>query len=344
MKRKLASVRVVEEILPIVGADAIEAVRLGGWACVVRKGAFQTGDQGVYFEIDAVLPDSEAFRFLWTPKGEVQRAGLRPPSFRLRTKKLRGCLSQGLFMRFDELGLSGAYENGQDLTEQLGVEKWDPPLPTGAGDTRGAFPAAVPKTDEMRVQSVPAVLEELRGHAYVATQKCDGTSATFLIDPFDGTFHACSRNWSLKEGENLYFAVARKFGVEEKLRELGGRYAIQGEICGPGIQKNPMGLASPALFIFSLFDLTTGRFLSDRELREVVQRVGLTAVPIVEEGESFAHDQASLLALAEGLYPGTKNQREGIVVRPRDELYSETLAGRLSFKAISNKYLLDERD
>ena len=105
-----------------------------------------------------------------------------------------------------------------------------------------------------------------------------------------------------------------------------------------------MGLASPALFIFSLFDLTTGRFLSDRELREVVQRVGLTAVPIVEEGESFAHDQASLLALAEGLYPGTKNQREGIVVRPRDELYSETLAGRLSFKAISNKYLLDERD
>ena len=203
MKRKLASVRVVEEILPIVGADAIEAVRLGGWACVVRKGAFQTGDQGVYFEIDAVLPDSEAFRFLWTPKGEVQRAGLRPASFRLRTKKLRGCLSQGLFMRFDELGLSGAYENGQDLTEQLGVEKWDPPLPTGAGDTRGAFPAAVPKTDEMRVQSVPAVLEELRGHAYVATQKCDGTSATFLIDPFDGTFHACSRNWSLKEGENL---------------------------------------------------------------------------------------------------------------------------------------------
>ncbi len=151
MKRKLASVRVVEEILPIVGADAIEAVRLGGWACVVRKGAFQVGDQGVYFEIDAVLPDSEAFRFLWTPKGEVQRAGLRPPSFRLRTKKLRGCLSQGLFMRFDELGLTGVHETGQDLTELLGVEKWDPPLPTGAGDTRGAFPAAVPKTDEMRV-------------------------------------------------------------------------------------------------------------------------------------------------------------------------------------------------
>jgi hypothetical protein len=70
----------------------------------------------------------------------------------------------------------------------------------------------------------------------------------------------------------------------------------------------------------------------------------LPAVAVVEEGEAFAHDQRSLLALAEGVYPGTKNQREGIVIRPREEVMSPTLGGRLSFKAISNKYLLGERD
>lgn len=344
MKRKLASVQVVDEVLPIPGADAIEAVRLAGWACVVRKGAFRAGDRGVFLEIDAVPPDTEPFRFLWTAKGEAPRAGQRPSSFRLRTKKLRGCLSQGLFMAFAELGLEGIHEPGEDLTATLGVEKWEPPLPTGSGDARGPFPGCLPKTDEMRVQSVPAVLDELRGRPYVATLKCDGTSASYLVDPFDGSFHACSRNWSLREGENLYFAVARQLDLEAKLRAEGGRFAVQGEICGPGIQKNPLGLSSVGLYVFSVFDLEAHAFVTDRAMRELCARHGLTPVPIVETGESFAHDQASLLALAEGRYPGTKNQREGIVVRALEETFSPTLAGRLSFKAISNRYLLDERD
>ncbi len=341
MKRKLASVQVVEEIIPIAGADAIEAVRLAGWACVVRKGTFERGDHGVFFEIDAVPPDTEPFRFLWTAKGEAPCEGARPANFRLRTKKLRGCLSQGLFMRLGEVGLDEGLAHGADVTDVLGVGKWEPPLPIGTGDARCSFPAVVPKTDEMRVQSVPGVLDELRGRPYVVTLKCDGTSATFLIDPFDQTFHACSRNWSLKDGENLYFGIARKLDLEVKLRTVMGRFAVQGEICGPGIQKNPLGLAAPALYVFSVFDLEARTFLPDAEMREVVRGMDLTPVPIVEAGEVFAHDQASLLELAQGLYPGTKNQREGIVIRSRDELHSEVLAGRLSFKAISNRYLLE---
>jgi hypothetical protein len=62
----------------------------------------------------------------------------------------------------------------------------------------------------------------------------------------------------------------------------------------------------------------------------------------VEEGESFAHTQESLLALAEGKYAGTQNEREGVVIRPRVERNSLLLAGRLSFKAISNRFLLKE--
>ena len=79
-------------------------------------------------------------------------------------------------------------------------------------------------------------------------------------------------------------------------------------------------------------------------MRAVAAEMDLDPVSVVEEGESFAHDQASLLALADGLYPGTKNAREGIVIRPREEAFSETLRGRLSFKAISNRFLLAEKD
>ena len=85
MIRKLASVQRVLEVVPIVGADAIEAVRINGWQCVVKKGAFSVGDRGVFFEIDAVPPDLPAYRFLWTPKAAApdktaphQKAAARP--------------------------------------------------------------------------------------------------------------------------------------------------------------------------------------------------------------------------------------------------------------------------
>jgi RNA ligase (TIGR02306 family) len=196
----------------------------------------------------------------------------------------------------------------------------------------------------MRVQSAPQLLDELRGRPYVATLKYDGTSSTYLVDPGDESFHACGRNWSIREGANVYWNVARRLDLEAKLRAQGGRYAVQGELCGPSIQKNPLALREVALFVFSVYDLSAARFLSDREMRALAAEMELPAVAVVEEGEAFAHDQASLLALAEGVYPGTKNQREGIVIRPRDEVFSPTLGGRLSFKAISNKYLLGERD
>jgi RNA ligase (TIGR02306 family) len=344
MERKLASVQRVLEIVPIAGADAIEAVRINGWQCVVKKGAFAVGDRGVFFEIDAIPPDLAPLRFLWTSKGAEPTEGTRPAKFRIRTMKLRGCLSQGLLLAPAELGLPADLPDGDDLTASLGVGKYEPPIPMGGDDLRCAFPSRVPKTDEMRVQSAPAVLDELRGLPYVATLKCDGTSGTFLVDPHDGTFHACGRNWSITEGNNSYWAVARRYDLEAKLRARGGRYAVQGEVCGPGIQKNPLGLAAIGLYVFSVYDLVAARFLSDAEMRALAAEMGLDPVPVVEEGDGFAHDQPSLLALADGLYAGTRNPREGIVIRPRAEVFSPTLNGRLSFKAISNRYLLAEKD
>jgi RNA ligase (TIGR02306 family) len=344
MERKLASVQRVIAILPIAGADAIEAVQINGWQCVTKKGEFAIGDLGVYLEIDAIPPDLPPYQFLWTPKKEPLGSVPRPPKARIKTMRLRGCLSQGLFMPLGVAGLATDVVEGADVTEVLGVGKYEPPLPSGMGDARAAFPRLVPKTDEIRVQSLPEVLNELAGQPYIITQKYDGTSATFLIDPDDGTFHACGRNWSILPGDNCYWAVATLHELEARLRALEGRYALQGEVCGPGIQKNPLALAKISLFLFNVYDLVAHRHVDDAELRRIANEIGVPAVAIIEQGESFAHDQASLLALAEGKYPGTSNEREGIVIRPREDRYSPALNGRLSFKAISNRYLLDERD
>lgn len=349
MQRKLASAQRVLDISPIENADAIELVRINGWQCVTKKGEFTPGDLGVFFEIDSIPPDSEAFRFLWTPRtaaeGEVVA---RPEKFRIRTMRLRGALSQGLFLPLAALDLSpGEAAEGDDLTERLGVGKYEPPAPAGMGEWRAPFPAMIPKTDEMRVQSVPAVLEEMQGRPYAITLKYDGTSATYLIDPRTDKFHACGRNQSVRDGQNLYWRMAHALDIEARLRAVGeGRYAVQGEIVGPGVQKNPLGIKEIALFAFNVFDLKASppRYLGHDEARAVLADLGIPAVETVEEGASFAYGQDDLLRLAEGKYPGTQNEREGVVIRPKAEAYSTALGGRLSFKAISNRYLLKEQD
>lgn len=348
MQRKLASVQRVLEIHPIANADAIELVRINGWQCVTRKGEFALGDFGIYFEIDSIPPDTELFRFLWQPKVKPEDGSrptepvARPEKFRIRTLRLRGTLSQGLFIPIGQFELGEVIE-GDDVTTRLGVGKYEPPAPTGMGDFRASFPGFLPKTDEMRVQSVPAVLDELLGQPYVATMKYDGTSATYCVDPRDEQFHASGRNFSVLPGENIYWQMAMKYGLEAKLRSAS-HLAIQGEIVGPGIQKNPLALKEKALFVFNVFDIRETRYLGHDEARQVLDQLELPTVQVIEEGESFGHSQESLLTLAEGKYPGTNNEREGIVIRSRREKSSLTLGGRLSFKAISNRYLLKETD
>lgn len=353
MQRKLASVQRVLNIAPIAQADAIELVQIQGWQCVTKKGEFRAGDHGVFLEIDAVPPDTKPFRFLWTPKqptGEQDNLTpaaaepvARPDKFRIRTMRLRGALSQGLFLPLGELGLPGDLPDGEDVTEQLGVTKYEPPAPAGMGDWRGPFPAFVPKTDEMRVQSAPTVLDEMRGLPYVITLKYDGTSATFCLDPRDDSFHACGRNQSIADGPNLYWRMARKYDIPAALRRRPN-LAVQGEIVGPGVQKNRLGLGEVCLFAFNVYDFERAAYLDHDDARAFLAQSNIPAVETLETGDAFAYTQNYLLALAEGKYPGTSNEREGVVIRPRRETYSPTLNGRLSFKAISNRFLLKEQD
>lgn len=285
----------------------------------------------------------------------------RPERYRIRTIRLRGCVSQGLLVPvgsvlsiqfFDPVMTAPAPSDGCpeaglvegiDLTERLGVTKYEPPMPQG-GDLRGPFPPFAPKTDETRVQSAPEVLEELVGKPYVVTLKCDGTSVTFGFHK--GEFHVCSRNYSLAEGANLYWHMARKYNIKEML-EVYSHLVVQGEIVGPNIAKNLLGLTQQELRVFSIYDQDEGRYLPHTEVVRLCDEVlNLPLVPVLLEGDAFPEFTVDLLLkLAEGKYPRTSNEREGIVIRPRDEeLFSTTLMSRLSFKVISNRYLLAEKD
>ena len=341
--RKLVSVQIISNLKPIVGADRIEMATIMGWNVVVKKGEFKVGSKCVFFEIDSQLPD-----------GAEWAEFLRNKKFRVKTCKLRGVLSQGLAlpmsifedcleyfnMPYEEIRTDGNFDVGTDVTKLLGIKKYKPAPRHGfkSGPPAGNFPSFVPKTDEIRAQSVPGVFDEIKEQPFYYTVKCDGTSATYLN--LDGHFGVCSRNQEKRQGDNLYWQMVEKYKIKENLPD---GFAIQGELCGVGVQKNKLMLKEPELFVFDIFDIKSGRYIGYYKLIELCNRFGLTTVPlegVVTELDDFDFSLGAWLKRAEGFYDGTENLREGIVVRPIEGRFSPALRSRLSFKILNNSFLL----
>lgn len=334
MERKLATIQQVSAIKSIPNADSIECVRVMGWDVVVKKGEFNPGDLGIFCEIDSVLPDDAEWAQFMKPKG-----------FRIKTAKLRGCLSQGLFFPLSivQKDHQKVFNVGDDVTDQLRIKKYEP-LSVGP-EVAGSFPNDVKKTDEIRLQSILPIIEELKDKPFYVTVKMDGASGTFIRRE-DG-LQVCSRNNRLKENGGPHWSVARKYDLANKLPV---DFAVQGEVCGPSIQKNRLKLKEIDLFVFNVFDVKNGKYLSWDDAAFFCHKHGLKTVPFEfevsgEELKNFPFTLENFLELAKGEYPGTGNRREGIVIRPLVECQSATLCGdRLSFKVINNDWLLRDEE
>ena len=348
--RKLASIQTVNAVEPIPNADAIEKIRVLGWWVVVKKGEHQPGDRLVYCEIDSLLPERPEFEFLransFKPaQSDATGAETLPSGFRIKTVRLRGQVSQGICFPLSILPAGAPNEEGADVTESLGVLKWEPPLPVGmGGKVKGQFPGFLPKTDETRVQVLEAVLERHRGKLFYVTEKLDGTSFTAFIR--QGEFGICSRNLWMDEADesNVLVRVAKGVRLEEKLRaareRLGFDLAIQAEVIGPGIQKNKYALAAVTLRVFSVLNVDTYRLLDHGEMVALLAEMQLESVPQLDT-LTLDHTIDQLVTFSEGVSVlNPKVQREGVVLRPLAEEYDEDIGGRLSFKAINPKFLL----
>ncbi len=340
-KRKLVSVQYVHHITPIEGADRIECIHVLGWKCVANKGQFHVGDHCVYMEVDSFLPVCERFEFLRGnsfKKNEILGEG-----FRLKTMNFKGQISQGLVQPLSILP-EGDYQLGDDVTELLGIRKWEvEERVTSSGTVIGNFPDGISKTDELRVQSYPELLEEFKQVAsYYISTKMDGTSVTMYRK--DGLFGICGRNFEYADDEKCaMWKYAHEHNIPERMEKLEiDNVAIQGEFCGAGIQKNRLKLVRPEWYVFTVVDLNARRRVSLEKMKELCEKLELKTVPIEEEGIRFPYDNVEqLLERAKGKYTSGMN-KEGIVIRPTEPIYSKTIEGPLSMKVLNNDYLLKE--
>jgi RNA ligase (TIGR02306 family) len=368
--RKLATIQQIRKLVPIPGADRIELAMVNDWTCIVKKGEFEVNDLCVYFEIDSLLPEDSRYEFLASSKKDY----FGKPKYRIKTMKMRGVISQGLAL---PLGMYLELRHnslGDDVSEALGVIKYDPGFYTDngqkprTGNTKGKFPHYLRKTDQDRIQSLGHYYELHKDHEFECTLKADGSSLTagkvskqlnlfnkikrfFRLPVKDYHFCVCSRNLELKRTDSYsatfingqktseynqsdFWKVAIELDIEKHL-PVG--FAISGELVGPKIQSNHEKVDKLELWVFDVFDIKEQHYLLPEERREFMATYlsHVEHVPIVHESIKIFTQCKDINSLQEFVTGRSKNGgiSEGMV-------FKSTTVRDLSFKCISNEYLL----
>ena len=339
---KLASFETIVNISPIEGADRIELATIQGWQSVVKKGDYKIGDQVIFVPIDTVIRPEEWNKFLWN-KDDPSKP------IRIKTMKMKGVVSQGVIFPKSLVSAQEIFDHMDDPTEDvslagiLGITKYEKPIPASlAGKVAGDFPSIhISKTDEDNLKSNIECLNELKQcDEVVITLKIDGTSATYIKDQ-EGNFKVCSRNLELKEDEtNAYWKIARKYNLKDVMKN---GTAIQGEIAGPNIQGNPLGLNDIELFIFNYKNLETGKYIDSSSSLEF-NILGVKHVPKLSilKKSAFQYETIETLQeFANNLKYDNGKPAEGIVLRGMNDseyVFSKTLCKMLSVKIINQNF------
>jgi len=362
-ERTLASIQVIEDIQPIPKYDNIEYAQVLGWWVIVRKGEYVIGDKTIYIEIDSVLPPREEYEFL------------RKRNFRIKTMRMAGVVSQGICFK-PELLLpnTSRYKVGDDVTEILGVEKYEPDqynrkLPTGKKgspkypkfllrfkwfrnlvlnrkDNRG-FPRFISKTDETRIQNMPFVFKD-KETQYIVREKIDGQSTTFFLEKkklgwlrkteFD--FGVCSRNLRLwKKDDSPFWFIANYHKIEDVLKSIfvitDAKHFVA--IQGETISPSAQGnkyLVSEPEFYAFNF-IVDGVKINSITSSEILMDYGISWCPLV--ATKFTFDGIDDVEMLMHYVDGRSHINPNVL---REGFVFRNEKKDVSFKCVSNKFLL----
>ncbi|AMR57493.1 putative RNA ligase [Pseudomonas phage vB_PsyM_KIL2] len=236
------------------------------------------------------------------------------------------------------------------------------------GTSALGFPKFIPKTDQTRVQNITNLYLKAvaDGEEFEESFKLDGSSLTAFVH--DGVAGVASRNvgfrmedekrsflstlsrfvdhvrnrglraakWErvIKKDDNAFTQMATEAGLIEAIRRDGRNLAIQGEMCGPSIQKNFEGLEENTFFCYDVFLIDEQRYMLPAERIKFCTDQGVRHVPVNYTGPLPTPTVATALIRADGPSGLNGKFREGYV-------YKSTTRD-FSFKVISNRYLILE--
>lgn len=345
----LATISVIQEIVPIEGKDRIVLATVENYHSIVQKDEFRPGDKVIYVYYDSILPERPEFEFLrkrcWSEKYQ---------GFRIRPMKMGSAVSEGLVLPLSIIPDGDSLPVGTVVTETLGIRRYNPEetasfsvqkkawwmkyrilrsfmkaLGYGKNKAKG-YPALIPKSDEENIEKCWDTVKD-RTDEFIITEKMEGSAAMFVLDRRK-RIHIYSHN--IETGySGVWGEVAKALQLETKLRTLkkktGKRIAISGEICGPGIQKNIYHFPELRFFLYNAYDADTGRKLTYTELCDTASALGIEQVPFIRKGKILKAVD-SMLEDADGKSVFGDVPREGLVWRTEE--------GSIHFKCKSRPY------
>ncbi|MCL2602486.1 MAG: hypothetical protein FWD91_06700, partial [Treponema sp.] len=278
--RTLAYIATISQLDTIPDKDKIIYASLKnlGWQVIVST-SYAVGDKVVYVEIDSILPEKPEYEFLRKRCYSEKHKGFVISGMKMAGLISYGLvLKAGSYAEkpdgFDMTDILGIKKKEDDVPETQVAAKtkfekcikwlcWKLGIKyrrKKVGVESGWMPFAH-KTDETRIENLPYLFdEEFRGTPVYTTVKLDGQSATFALHK--ESFYIASRNVILyrkkvqkaikelnpktesKTTDN-FCKIAATYDIPAKLNTLKEKetsaVVVQGELCGPGIQTNPMG-------------------------------------------------------------------------------------------------------
>lgn len=294
---------------------------------------------------------------------------------RIKTIKLRGQISQGLivplqsFIEILPIGPDIRFPIETDLTEDFKVEVWDRLVewyeersqlgPRAQSHAAGNFPSWCPRTDETRLENLMEYFTdpEMVNAEWESTIKEDGSSQTLFFCPEkwpEDPMKTASRRFLLKDngGSDDWFNVLKNNGSLESLKykmrslyengipEFSAKHelAIQAEHTGSRFNGNRDHKTEDHFSVFRIFDVTDQKFVAPKVRYAICEFLGLEHVPVLETCKIFQ----KLKTIDDfEKYVDRKsdngNQIEGVVFKRVDD-------GNISFKKVSQKYLLKQND
>lgn len=377
----------IKAIYPHSNADRLEIGELEGigYRFCIPKGEYSIGELVVYFPIDSLLPDN--LISILFPDGSML-AG--KDKNRVKTIKLRGEISQGLIVKLDildkyenfgiirnykdldnehlmwhhkswlEFGkdclVSNKYELqlGFDLTNLLGVTKYEPSPETNSGGNKGNLPFNLHHYDIENAERYAHFVERLMDEPVYISEKLEGQQ-TNLVMYKDGSIKIASRNFERElDKSNNWGHGWLNSGIIEKLNEIYGYFifeyageeiesvALRGELVGTDIQGNIYKFPDRKIFLFEIE--INGIPIDAKEFLVICDEYELPSIPELNKynqtleqflrGKSLAEvsNSPTTLYYYYPEYVPMKQLREGIVIKPMQEIYYNAKSKEFFYK------------
>lgn len=337
--KKLASVREITKINPIIGSENFErAIIDNGWSVVIDKDEYTVGQKVLYIQ-----PGT------WVP---IKLASVGQPGIyngvkggQLQIIKKSGVYSEGLIVPLDKVK---DINEDSDFDQIYNIQKWKRAISEEfSGISKGVYPSyiEVPSFEEAQNLYSEIFVDHIDDQ-YEITTKLDGIPMTVYVK--NGRVGVLSNGVNFKETETNYFwKLARDINIVDKMKEFyedNGKwsFAIHGVIVGEGIYGNAEKVKGRRFFMHDIYDIKNKKMLSPDKRHDLYVPLSegtlLDHLPVLVNRVTMpyvAKTMDKLVAYADGSSIAPYTKRKGVVFK--------SYTSDFSFKVKSNLYSLANR-